>query len=531
MALAGLLPSKRYKLQPHDLLAFAEQGVVVVQRPTLAQSIKSSFTPGRSTTTSTTTTYTSKGSVEVPTESLSEIGSSTGGQIPDKVPQFTSRYNAIRTYESMTNDDAAVDVSLRASKMPVLGADWYVEPGDSSEEQVVIAQMVECNILEELLTPWSALLEDILRFYEYGVTTFEKVYENRVWAPNRPGANRKTYTMLKDLACRPTPTLGKFKYDDNGRLESIEHVALRGNGTTENVLLPASKLVIFTHNRKGGNLEGKSLLRTAYKNWYFKNQFYNIDGIQKERHGMGFPILTLPVSYTKNDLEAAKELVRNIRTNQEAGAVLPPGFVLTFAELKSQPVNVLSSIDHHNGMIMLNIMVQFLLAGVSESAAAGRASTSSAQDMFTKALKYVANMICEQINLQVIPELVRYNFDTTVYPKLRVRNIGETKDMQQWSSAIANLLARNAVTMDYDTEQFIRNIIDFPSKVGGKQTPEANTQVNLEQIEKGIIPGQSPEEANAADSNATVNSGTGGKGDVKGIGGSGNMGKSPSDLD
>jgi hypothetical protein len=185
------------------------------------------------------------------------------------------------------------------------------------------------------------------------------------------------------------------------------------------------------------------------------------------------------MNYSKADLEAAKELVRNIRTNQEAGAVLPPGFILTFAELKSQPVNVIASIDHHNGMIMLNMLVQFLLSGVSESAGGSRASSASAQDMFTKTLSFIANMICSKLNKEVVQPMIRYNFDTAVFPKLIVRNIGETKDLQQWASSVANLLARNGITMDLPTEQFLRKVIDFPQKVGDRQTPEANSAVTL----------------------------------------------------
>lgn len=477
---------RSYKLKPHDLLAFAEMGVTVVQSP----SRRSLLSIRRDSLTSTSTTYASKGAETAPDEIKTELGTQSGGVIPDRVPLFGSRANAIRQYEYMTNDDAAVDVSLRAAKMPILGSDFFIEPASSSAEDDLIREFIDDNLFNRLDCPWLFLLEDVLRFFEHGVTGFEKNFALREWAPNKPGANRKMYTMLESIAPRPTPTLGKFWYDDYGRLSSIDQNALNADGTLRRVNIPVDKLVIFSFNRKGGNLEGKSLLRTAYKHWYYKNNLYTIDGIQKERHGMGFPILTLPPNYSKNDLEAAKELVRNIRTNQEAGAVLPPGFILAFAEMKGQPVDVIKSIDHHNGMIMMNIMVAFLLTSVSESSSGGRASSASAQDMFIKSLRFVGNMICEIMNTYVIPQLVRYNFDTMHYPKMGVRNIGETKDMQQWASAISNLIATNGITMDLPTEQFLRKIADLPLKMGDKQTPEANMGYHLEELEKGIIPGQ-----------------------------------------
>lgn len=431
------------------------------------------------------TSYNASGPQTADKASMSALGSGRGGIIPDRVPQFTSRSNAIRQYEYMANDDAAVDISLRTTKMPILAADFYIEAGDDSPLGLLCQEFVEYNLFSNLVTPWLDVVEDGLRAFDYGVSLAEKVYQTQVWAPKIAGANRKNYTMLKDIAARPTPTLGQFYYDDNGYFLSVDQSAVRADGNVETVNIKSDQTVIFTNNRKGKNLEGKSILRTAYKHWFFKNQLYNIDGIQKERHGMGFPIMELPTGFTANDVAIALELLQNIRTNEDAGAALPPGFKLTFAAMSGQPVDVLKSIDHHNGMIMLNILAAFALAGVSDVSGFGRGSSASSQDIFTKTLKYIGNLFCETYNKQVIPQLVDYNFQVNgVYPKLGIRNIGESKDLQQLASAISNLLAQNGITMDYDTEQWIRKLMDFPLKLGGKQTPENNataTKGNVQQ--------------------------------------------------
>lgn len=436
-----------------------------------------------------TTSYVAKGSVKAPPASTTELGSSRGGLIPDRVPQFTSRANAIRTYEYMANDDVAIDLSLRAAKMPILAADFYVEAADDSPLSLLVQEFVEWNLFSGLQCSWLELLEDVLRFYEYGVTAFETVYEDRVWSPKAAGANSKMYTTIKDIASRPTPTLGQFYYDDNGRLLSIDQQAVRATGTADPVNLQISDLLTFTFNRKSGNLEGKSILRTAYKHWFYKNQFYTIDGIQKERHGMGFPVLTLPVNFTEKDKLAALELVRNIRTNEDAGAVLPPGFVLEFVSISGQPVDVMKSVDHHNGMIMLNVMIAFILAGVSDIPS-GRGTAASSQDVYTKSLRYVGNMICDVFNLWLIPQLVTYNFPVTSFPKLGVRNIGETKDLQQWASALANLVNADLITPDIETEQWARKIADFPLKHGGIQTPLQNKVASFAPTKGEARPGQ-----------------------------------------
>lgn len=440
------------------------------------------------------TGYSAKGTIQ-PGEAVGvELGSSRGGLIRDVVPALGNRRQASAIYDEMANSDAAVDVSLRAAKMPVMGADYFVEPFDPSPEAQDIAEFVQYNLLEGAGSPFLNVLEDILRMYEHGFSVLEKVYEEREWAPRRTNANRRKYTMLRKLAPRPSLTVSGFEYDDNGGPVAITQQAVQGDDQPKEVKIEIEKLIIFTYNRKGGNLEGKSLLRTAYRPWYFKTNLYNIDGIQKERHGMGFPVVELPAGYTKKDKDAAKELVRNIRTNEHGGAVLPPGWKLSFLELPGQPVDVMRSIEHHNGTIMLNTMTQFLLLGL-EGTGGGRATSGSHQDMFTKSLRYITNQICDAINLYCIPYLVGYNFTTDKFPKLKARNIGETKDLQQWASAMANLAAQGLVNYTSETEQWIRTIIDAPLTPG---TPPADKSATT----KGDVTSQNDGNQGAATDNA-----------------------------
>lgn len=440
------------------------------------------------------TGYQAKGTIQSTATGV-ELGSSRGGIYRDVVPGLATRSQAFTTYDEMANGDGAVDVSLRAAKMPVMGANYFVEAFDESEEAAVIAEFVEYNLLEGSNSPFLNVLEDILRMYEFGFSVLEKVYEEREWSPRKTGANRRVYTMLRKLSPRPTSTIKEIKYDNNGGPVEVVQAALQADGKPVDKTIPIEKLVIFTHNRKGGNLEGKSLLRTAYRSWYFKSNLYNIDGIQKERHGMGFPVVELPPGYKDADVTAATELVRNIRTNEHGGAVIPPKWVLRFLELPGQPVNVLESIEHHNGQIMLNTMTQFLLLGIS-GAGGGRATSGSQQDMFNKSLRYVANQICDSINLYCIPYLVGYNFTTDKFPKLRARNLGETKDLQQWASAMANLKAQGLLNWTPETEEWVREIIDAPIAPG--KPPELQPQPE----QKGNVTSQNNGNSNAATDNA-----------------------------
>ena len=405
---------------------------------------------------------TTQGSEPTPADVMREQGSSRVSRDTEFVPELSTRSLALRTFSKMANENASVDVSLRSAKVPVLGADYYFDPFSESEEHADQAEFAAFNILEGTNEPWLLTLENILRMYEDGSSVFETVWEEGEWAPKRSGANRRRYTMLRKLAFRPAQTITEFLYDDNGGPAGVKHNALRKNNDVEEVDIDISKLVIFVFNKNGGNLEGKSLLRTAHPNWYYMRELHKIDAIQKERHALGVPVAKLTQGFTADTVTAAWEMVTNIRTNEDAGAVTPPGVELDFISPKGAQVDVIPSIEHHNGQIMLNTLVEFLLLGLTGGG--GRATSGSQLDMFQKSLKYVANMICETINLYVIPKLMRYNYKTNQFPKLRVRNIGEASDLQKLASALSSMVAEGIITMDDPTEQWIRQVFDVPFK-------------------------------------------------------------------
>lgn len=407
------------------------------------------------------TTYQSKGAVDSSNANYSEIGSQKGTRIIDPVPALGNRRNARITYSKMSRSDSSVRVSLRAAKAPVLGAEFYVDPFSNDEQDLIIQEFVEFNLFEGMTTSWLKFLEQVLHKFRDGFSAFEDVWEIREWAPreNNPGANLKKYTMLRKLAVRPPETIKEILYDDNGGPIGIKQNAIRADSKQDEVEIGIDKLVIFTFDQDGGDLEGNSILRSAYPHWYYKEHLYKIDAIQKERHAIGVPEATLQPGYSPDDKKIANEMLRNLRTNEHAYILKTTMIDVGFAELSGNLVDVLKSAEHHDMMIMKNIMVQFLNMGAGSSS--NRASSATAMDMFLKAMKYVAASICECLNMYVIPNLVTYNFQTDRFPKVQVRNIGEAKDLQMWAAAMSNLIKNNAIVVDDATEQWIRKQMDM----------------------------------------------------------------------
>lgn len=420
------------------------------------------------------TSYNARPAIPPPPGIYNEVGSQRSSTIPEVVPELASRGLRIRTYDKMVKGDVSVRISLRANKAPVFGGDYYIEPFDDTPEAKDLAEFVGKNIFHCPSSPWHLQIQDVCRMIENGNSILNPIYELREWAPTSSGtgggtANRKVYTMLSKIAYRPASSIIQINYDDNGGPESVDHNALRADGRVEEVNIPIDQLMIFVFEGDGSDLEGMSVLRNAYEHWFYKHNLYKIDAIQKERHGIGVPDIELPVGFTDKDRRIAHELGRNLRTNEFAYIVRPPNMTVGFAELQGQLVNALESATHHDLEIMKNVLIQFLQPDTTD-----RASSATAADIFLKTTRYIGQYICEVYNKFLIPKLVAYNFDSDKFPQMEVRNIGEVKDLQMWGAAVANLTKTGALEIDDDTENFVREVLQFPRRTAPRQVKSSN---------------------------------------------------------
>jgi len=229
--------------------------------------------------------------------------------------------------------------------------------------------------------------------------------------------------------------------------------------TASERFIPIKKLVVFSHEPEAGDITGISVLRSAYKHWYYKDTLYKIDAIQKERHGIGIPVIKLPPGFSRDDQVLADNLGRNLRTNERAHVTLPPLWDLVFAKLEGQPVDCMKSIEHHDMRIKSNVLGSFMDATTG--------TQDSNVDIFLKSTRYLAEYVCDIFNKFVIKQLVDLNFtlakgSTRGYPRLRARRIGEWEDIRTLSFAIRNLVSIDAIRPDDVMEAQLRREMDLP---------------------------------------------------------------------
>lgn len=356
-----------------------------------------------------------------------------------------------RKFDEMRRSDSTVRSTLRAMKTPILNARWFIQPASPSPQDKKIADFVLWNLTEGMSISWGQIVWESLLMLDYGYYMFEKVFTNT--HPDMPNK-----ICWQKFAPRHPMDVVEWKWDSNGGPESVDiynpQVA-QGGVSNQTVNIPIKKLAVVTFDKEAGDMTGISLLRSAYKPWYYKTQLEKIDAIQKERHGIGVPLITLPVGYNDNDKTIAEAIGRNLRTNERAHVIMPPGWTIEFAKLEGQLTDALKSIEFHSTEIAKNILATFI-----ENRAG---SPDASQDLFLKSCRYVAAVIEEVFNIYCIPQLIRFNYaNVHRFPKLRARRIGEVIDQRTFSFAVRNMVGAGVIRPDDPLEELVRDEMDLP---------------------------------------------------------------------
>lgn len=418
---------------------------------------------------------------------LNELGSSS----PSPYTAFLRKeYNrdlegvrGLEKYNKMRSD-GVIAGALLLFKTPVYAAKWFIKPATQSDEDKEIADFIWKCLTEYMSITWTQIKMESMLMCEFGYYMFEKVWERRK-------IDGKSRLVLKKLAPRHPMDVKEWKYDSHGGPDKVV-MYTENDSQLDEVNIPIEKLLVLTLNREGNDITGRSMLRPIYKHWYYKEQLYKIDAIQKERHGIGVPVIKLPPSFTAEDKRLANELGRNLRTNERAHVVLPPLWEVFFAKLEGQPVDSIKSIEMHDKAIRESIIASFL----------GSEANSKEEDvsLFLKSTRFIADSICDAFNAYLIPELVRYNFGKDAkIPRLSVRRIGEQADWRVLGFAVRNFVGAGIIRPDDELEKAMREELDLPvadvKTMRVVQTPQAGPTGGNTPSVPNATPGQSTPES------------------------------------
>ncbi len=205
-----------------------------------------------------------------------------------------------------------------------------------------------------------------------------------------------------------------------------------------NHLFLCGKTLIPTHN---------SILRPAFRTFYFKRRIEEIEGIGIERDLAGIPVLTPPEGldlWNTHDSDAvskraeAEKVVRNLRRDQHEGIVKPFGWELSLLSTGGRrQFDITATLNRMDARIAMTSLAEFLLLGTQNVGSFALASSKT--HLFSVATGSYLDIIADVINRHAVPRLMEVNsIPVELSPTLTHGDI-ETVDMADLAEVLFKL--------------------------------------------------------------------------------------------
>lgn len=398
----------------------------------------------------------------------------------------------VQAYTEMADNDATVGAILFAIEMLMRNCEFHVEPGGESSKDKDCAEFVE-SCMNDMERTWTDTLSEILSFLTYGWSYHEIVYKRRVGRTSSPITNSKHADGLigwRKLPIRAQDTLYGWEYKDE--TDDLVGMTQAPPPHFDRITIPLEKALHFRTRSRKDSPEGRSILRTAYRAYYFKKRIEEIEGYGIERDLAGFPVLYSPPDmdiWDKDDeemlasLARAEQIVSSIRRDQREGLVLPGGYeqgtgwkleLLTSGSRRQFDTNAI--IDRYDKRIATSVLADFVMLGQQEVGSFALADSKT--KIFALAVGTFLDIICEVFNDQAIPRLIDINGDhfkgITDYPKMKHGDI-EDVDLQQFADFITKLAGAGIIVPDDELEDEVRRVGGLPEKTTPRETPQNAT--------------------------------------------------------
>jgi len=424
------------------------------------------------------------------------------GMVQDEFILKLQGDKARKVYREMRDNDATVGAILFAVEMMLRACKWRVEAKDGesveySEEtesiEVVGSQVVDHKsavsfldsvLFQDMTTTWDEFIAIALSMLPYGWQYTEICYKKRNGLKEDPKLSSQYDDGLigiEKLADRSQETLDRWDMDSGGTVHGMWQFP---PNYAASMYIPAEKAIHFRPHPFKDSPEGRSMLRNAYRPWYFLKNIQEIEAIAIEREMNGLPVVYIPNSVlngTSTEAKAAveqyKKMVRDVKYNEQGGLILPSDpyyddegkpsstkqveFTLVSAN-GSRAVDADKVIKRYQGDIARTILAQFILLSQSGSTG-GYAQSSNESDLFLRAAEGWLESIASTINRQLVTKIWKVNgldpalMPTVIPGKLKPEDIGALGDY------IQKLAGAGLTFFDSDTEKHLRDIAGLPA--------------------------------------------------------------------
>ena len=401
-----------------------------------------------------------------------------GGYVQEEFLKELRGLNGSRIYREMADNDPIVGALLFAVEMLIRKVPWTVQAADDSPEADAGKQFVE-ECMKDMSVSWSTVITEVCSMFKYGFAPMEIVWKRREGpeAATSEGKSQFDDGMIgiRTLTLRAQNTIPKWEIDrEDGSIDGVWQMPY----DRAMVLIPIEKLLLFRTTEERGNPEGRSLLRNAYRPWYFKKKLEEIEAIGLERDLAGLPIAYIPSNYLAQGADAIekavaneyKRLIRSIKRDTQEGLVLPStrdasGNMMFEIKLLStggsRQFDTTKVIDRYSKAIATTVLADFILLGQGSHGSFSLSSNKT--DMFATAMGAFTKSIADVFNRHLLPRLWLLNgLDQETMPAINAGDL-ERPDLAALGDFVTRLTGAGAQMFpDRELENYLREAAGLP---------------------------------------------------------------------
>ncbi len=314
------------------------------------------------------------------------------------LPQLTPWSVGFKIYREMA-DDVVVGALLESIKTPLIASPFEIVAHSNSTEDQKAKEFIEKDFFRTLDIEWPAHVQEMLECLDYGFALSEKVLEKR------PDG----LLHLRSLVPIGQETLDRWGEPDQfGAVSTFiqKREVMKGSS---GAIAPMDKLLHFKFKGRKRNPEGRSLLRSLYRPWYFKKNLEALEAIGAERDVGNAPVATLKegIRYTDAQITALGKALEGFRMDESVYVIAPAGVTIQAYGGGNKVYDVRAMIRDWQHLIRQRFFADFLSLGSEQVGT--QALAKEMTTFFGLALRSIQEIMLAVWNRQLIPWIFAWN--------------------------------------------------------------------------------------------------------------------------
>lgn len=398
---------------------------------------------------------------------------------------------AIQVYTEMRENDPTVGAMLFAVEMLMRNVEWRVKPGGEAPADLEVADFVD-SCRGDMADTWHDTLGSIFSFLAFGFSVHEEVYKRRdghhPLDPQRNSRYADGRIGWRKLPVRAQDTIYRWLFDES-QGDELRGLIQQPPPTYTYRAIPATRFLLFRTTAAKGNPQGRSILRNAYRPWYFKRRIEEIEAIGVERDLAGLPMMEVPAEMLaanasaelKANVAEIRRMLRDVRRDEREGILVPREFDedgnsrYSFDLVRSggrRQIDTTQIVNRYDRLIASVALADFILLG--QQRVGSFALSESKTELFGTALGAWLDSVAEVFNRVAIPRLLLMNGLRVERPPELIHGDVETIDLSELGDFISKLAgAGMPIFPDPDIENALRMQAGLPEKKEEEETASA----------------------------------------------------------